>query len=117
MEDRTCEIVMTFWCPNSDLAPGELFPHCYTLVPVETITWERRNCPFFTCGSLCSDLVILVVSLFAFSALVLAFQCFTRKHCLQILGLGICTTMSNQFPILKNLLMDSNLSPFWRLVT
>jgi len=39
------------------------------------------------------DLLILVASFFAFSAIVLAFQRFTYYHCLQILGLTtFCVT-------------------------
>jgi len=36
--------------------------------------------------------------MFAFSALALAFQRFTRKHCLQTVGLGICSVTCNWFP-------------------
>jgi len=54
---------------------------------VKGIIWKRRIFKFCTCRSLCFDLFILVLSLFASSALSLAFPLFTRKHCLQFLGL------------------------------
>jgi len=37
--------------------------------------------------------------LFVFSALVLAFQRFTRKHCWQILGLTMCGVTWHRLPI------------------
>jgi len=46
---------------------------------------------FFICRTLCSDFIISVLSFFAFSALVSAFQRFTCKHCLQISGLTLCS--------------------------
>jgi len=41
----------------------------------------------------------LVFSLFAFSALTLAFQRFTFKHRLQVVGLTMRSATCNQFPI------------------
>jgi len=52
----------------------------------------------YACHSCYFDLFILVHSMFAFSALALAFQRFTRKHCLQTVGLGICSVTCNWFP-------------------
>jgi len=48
----------------------------------------------------------LVASLFAFSDLTLAFQSFTRKHCLRILGLTMRSVAWNRFSI-KNSPIDS----------
>jgi len=51
-------------------------------------------------------------SLLAFSALTLeAFQSFTRKHCMRILGLRLNSATWNRFPIKKHLLVDSASSP------
>ena len=50
--------------------------------------WAGCIFQFFTSRSLCSGLFILVQSMFA-----LAFQRFTCKHCLQILGWG-CAVLS-----------------------
>jgi len=60
--------------------------------------------------SLCSDLFILVLSLFAFSALTSAFQFFSRKLCLHISGLRMRNFAINRFPI-KNSLINSLLTP------
>ena len=60
--------------------------------------------------SLCCDLFISDLSLFAFTSLTLAFQLFTRKLCLQISGLKMRSFTWNQFPI-KNLPIDSLLTP------
>jgi len=62
--------------------------------------------PIFTCCSLCFDLFILVFSLLGLSALVLAFQLITHKHCLQILNLRMLIVTWNRFPIKK----------LWRLI-
>jgi len=59
-------------------------------VSMKTIIQKRR---IFQCCNGCSlrlDLLILFLNLFAFSALVSAFQFFTRKHCLQFSGLNMC---------------------------
>jgi len=48
------------------------------------IIWVRHIVKPFICRSFCFD---LVSSLFAFSALALAFQRLTRKHCLHVVGL------------------------------
>jgi len=56
-----------------------------------------------SCCSLCFDILIRILfDLFAFSALVSAFQYFTRKHCLQFSG-GMCsvTLTWNRFLITK----------------
>jgi len=66
---------------------------------------------------MCDLYSCLVLNLFPLSTLTWAFQLFTRKHCLQIVGLKMRSVTWNRFPILKNLLMDSNPSPLWRLVT
>jgi len=59
-------------------------------------TWSRfghpwnvllNNCSCDLISPLNSDLFILVLTLYAFSALASAFQHFTRKLCLQISGL------------------------------
>jgi len=52
---------------------------------------------------------IVVLSLF-FSAVISAFQLFTRKLFLQFSGLRMCNFTWNWFPI-KNLLIDSLLTP------
>jgi len=44
---------------------------------------------------------ILVLSLFAFSAFTLAFPRFTRKHCLQTVGLKMRLATWNRLPIKK----------------
>ena len=46
----------------------------------------------------------------------LPFQHFTHKRCLQVVGLTMRGVMWNRFSI-KNLLVDSNSSLMWRLVT
>ena len=48
-------------------------------------------------------LFIFVLSLFAFSVIFLAFQHFTREHCLQLLGLRMRSVAWDRFPI-KNCL-------------
>ena len=48
--------------------------------------WERYIFKFYVGRILCSDLFILVLKFFAFSDLALAFQRFSRKHCLQVVG-------------------------------
>ena len=71
---------------------------------------------FFIFRSLCFDLFILVLSLFAFSTLILAFQHFTRKLCLPFAGLHMRSVTWNRFPI-KISLMYSNASPLLVAVT
>ena len=66
--------------------------------------------------SLYSDLFVVVLSLFIFSALTLTFQLFTHKLCLQISGLRMGNFTWNPFPI-NNLLIDSLLTPSWRVHT
>ena len=56
----------------------------------------------------------LILSLSALSTPAFAFQLFT--HCLQVVGLKMRSVTWNRFRI-KNLLMDSNPSPVWRLVS
>jgi len=58
----------------------------------ESVLEQHRKVYFhsahFTCRSLCSDFIILVLSFLAFSTpLALSFELFTRKHCLRISGL------------------------------
>jgi len=60
---------------------------------MKTIIPKRRIFQWCNGSSLCLDLLILILflNLFAFSALVSAFQFFTRKHCLQFSGMSMCS--------------------------
>jgi len=66
--------------------------------------------------SLCSDLFVVVLSLFIFSALTLTFQLFTHKLCLQISGLRMGNFTWNPFPI-NICWFDTLLTPSWRVRT
>ena len=80
--------VSYFWCSNGSNYLGKTY------------------FPVFCFSSLCSYLFILALRAFAFPALTLAFQRFSGKHCLQLLGLRRDRITRNRFPV-KLLLTDS----------
>jgi len=85
---------------------------------VKTFIWEIHIFKFYICWSLYSDLYSFQfwVYLHFLITLVSALQRFMRKHCLQIVWVKIRRITRNIF-LIKILLMISNLSPLWRLVT
>jgi len=50
---------------------------------------KRPYFPIFVCHSLCFELFISVLRLFAFYALAFVLKHFICKHCLEILGLSM----------------------------
>ena len=73
-------------------------------------------------GLLLSQLVFLFIyfsfeGFFAFSALSLAFQLFTWKHCLQVSGLKMRSFTWNRFPVKKICLSISCSTLLWKVLT
>jgi len=71
-------------------------------VSVKTIVQKRRIFQCCNGCSVCFDFFILTLflNLFAFSALVSAFQFFTRKHCLQFSELNMCSVTPRVYNLL-----------------